>query len=104
MDIVDKVDENCRQIIGKDPFERAMIIIFVSICMLILIAATVFEGWILYQSYAHADEIECAWYGCTYTTTVRSTEAATTTTYITSTRTCFENGVQVNCSALGYQP
>jgi hypothetical protein len=82
----------------KDPFEIAMII-FAFIFMFSLIIAIVFECWIFYESYAHADKIECAWYGCIYTTTVRETQINTTIeSHSISSRNCFENGAQVNCS------
>ena len=83
---------------GDDPL-NGVVVFLVFIFFLALVGALVFECWVLYESYRHADSIECAWYGCTYVTTRRSSEVVTDVVESrVSSRSCFLNGVAVNCS------
>jgi hypothetical protein len=55
----------------------------------ILIIATLIEIGVIVYMYLNSDMIECNWLFCTFTTTRRNT---------TIYKSCYENGIQINCS------
>jgi len=73
------------------------------IFFIVLIIGSIFEVGILIFAYVNADEVECNLLWCTFTTEIsshESTENITTTLTSTSSRTCYENGIKINCSII----
>jgi hypothetical protein len=64
--------------------------------IIILAMALIFSGIMVYEIYilyANADYVKCdIWGNCEFTTVLRNST-------ITESRTCYENGKQVNCSS-----
>jgi hypothetical protein len=64
--------------------------------IIIMAVALIFSGIMIYEIYilyANADEVKCDSFGnCEFTTILKNST-------ITESRSCYENGKQVNCSA-----
>jgi hypothetical protein len=64
--------------------------------IIILAVALIFSGIMIYEIYilyANADSVKCDSFGnCEFTTILKNST-------ITESRSCYENGKQVNCSA-----
>lgn len=72
------------RVMSADEKYSAKIIAIGLVCLLCLV-----EAAIVLWAFSRADKVSCNWLWCEFTTVVRNA---------TISKTCYENGVLVNCS------